>query len=203
MGNPSATPSTPAATSATSATTSEPDLFKHYRLLSQDARALSDRRDRVSTMFLSVITLVLGAQGYLLVSNKDSDLRSTVLIWIATLFGTWICVTWRRAIASFKELLNFRYYALKRWESDAFAQELSYYIAEDVLYHAHDASAAPAVPLAADYVKMRRDRIPFFSDTYSRLPTAAIAALWGVALIRTIFFALALLAVQIPIHLAR
>lgn len=52
-------------------------------------------------------------------SNRDSDLRSTVLIWIATLFGSWICLTWRRAIASLKELLNFRYYALKRWEGDA------------------------------------------------------------------------------------
>ncbi len=193
MLDPSAAPSAPAATA-------EPGFFKQYHLLSQDARALSERRDRVSSMFLSVITLILGAQGYLLVSNKDSDLRSAVLIWVATLFGTWICLTWRRAIASFKELLNFRYYALKRWESDAFTRELSYYIAEDVLYHAHDAEAPPAIPLAADYVKMRRDRIPFFSDTYGRLPTAAIVALWGVALLRTLFYTLALLAVQLPIH---
>lgn len=203
MSNPSATPSTPAATAVTTVT-DEPGFFKQYQLVSQDARALREQRDRVSTMFLSVITLILGAQGYLLVSNKDGDPRSMVLIWVIALFGGWLCLIWRRAIRSFKELLNFRYYALKRWESDAFAQELSYFVAEEVLYHAHDANAVSAIPLGADYVAMRdrdRDRIPFFSDTYSLLPRAAIVALWGIALIRTGFFVLALLAVQIPIHL--
>lgn len=195
MLEPSATPSVPA-----TSTTSEPGFFRQYRLVSQAARALSEQRDRVSSMFLSIVTLTLGAQGYLLVSNKDSDPRSTFLIWIAALFGTWICLTWQRAIRSFKELLNFHYYALKRWERDAFAEELSYYVAEDALYP-HDAESASAIPLGADYIKMRRGRIPFFSDTYSRLPKAALIALWGIALIRAILFVLATLAVQIPIHI--
>jgi hypothetical protein len=156
-------------------------------LFAEDARALSDRRDRVSSIFLSILSLMLGAQGYLLVTNRDSDIRSTALIWIIALFGSWLCQTWRRAILSFKELLNFRYYALKHWEGELFPDDERYYVAEEVLYHVHEAGATPASGLAAEYVKERRKLIPFFSDTYSRLPIAALLALWGIALIRSFF----------------
>jgi hypothetical protein len=162
-----------------------PPSFQHYQLLIDDARALAERRDRVSNIFLSVITLTLGAQGYLLVTNKDDDVRSTMLIWLAALFGTWLCVTWRQAILSFKELLNFRYFILKRWERDVFPEDERYYIAEDVLYRVHDKGQVEIPPLAAEYVRHRK--IPYFSDTYRRLPTAAMLALWGIALVRAAF----------------
>src|SRR5262249_54217138 len=76
----------------------QPPSIPQYQLLVEDARALGDRRDRVSSSFLSIITLILGAQGYLLITGKESDIRTTLLIWILAIFGVWLCLTWRQAI---------------------------------------------------------------------------------------------------------
>ena len=168
-----------------------PPTFRHYRLLVEDARALSDRRDRVTTIFLSVITLTLGAQGYLLATTKDGEVRATILVWAIAFFGTWLCLTWRRALLTFKELLNFRYFTLKQWEGLEFPDDEQYYVAEDVLYHVHEKTEMPLPPLADEYVRQRGKKlIPYFSDTYRRLPAAALWALWGIAIIRGVFFAL-------------
>lgn len=185
--------------SATGSTRVDSKAFKHYKLLVDDARALAERRDRVTSIFLSVVTLTLGAQGYLLVTYKDLDIRSTVIICVAALFGTWVCLTWRQTIRSFKELLNFRYFMLKQWERESFPEDERYYIAEDVLYHVREKGTIEIPQLAAEYVKHRK--IPFFSDTYRRLPTAAILAFWGIVLIRAAFIVVSILTSNTGIHL--
>ncbi|HEY7983496.1 MAG TPA: hypothetical protein VID73_04970 [Ktedonobacterales bacterium] len=174
-------------------------LLEHYHLLVDDARELAERRDRVSSLFLSLITLILGAQGYLMVQGRN-DGTTFVLIWLAAIFGAWLCLIWRRAILSFKELLNFRYFILKRWEQQGFTEDLRYYVAEDVLYHPHEPGVA-IPPLAAEYV--RRRKVPFFSDTYSRLPLAGVLALAGIALVRTVTFAGPLVVSALGLHLGQ
>ena len=56
-------------------------------------------------------------------------------------------------------------------------------------------------PLAAEYVRQRK--IPYFSDTYGRLPVAAILALMGIAIVRTAFLVVLLLPSAAGFHLAR
>ncbi|HEV2237631.1 MAG TPA: hypothetical protein VGR57_13300 [Ktedonobacterales bacterium] len=174
-------------------------LLEHYHLLVDDARELAERRDRVSSLFLSLITLILGAQGYLMAQGRN-DGTTFVLIWLAAVFGAWLCQIWRRAILSFKELLNFRYFIIKRWEQQGFAEDLRYYVAEDVLYHPQE-QGVDVPRLAAEYV--RRRKVPLFSDTYSRLPLAGVLALVGIALVRTVTFVGPLVVSALGLHLGQ
>src|SRR5579884_3357051 len=106
-----------------------PPLKKQYQLVIEDARALGQRRDTLTTMFLSVITLILGAQGYLLLQSEDKVPGDTVMIVALMFFGLVLCRQWLQSLKSYDTILNYRYETLKRWEQ-AFPEQQRFYTRE-------------------------------------------------------------------------
>jgi hypothetical protein len=56
---------------------------EHYKLVVEDSRAITEERTRINQWFVSLLTLILGAQGYLLIHFRAaiSQPRSTLLAW--------------------------------------------------------------------------------------------------------------------------
>lgn len=177
-------------------------LISHYELLIEDARALGERRERLNQLFLGVITLAVGAQAYLLVTYKDSDVRSTLLIVIVGLFGLSLTRIWQQQLRVIGFLLKFRYAVLKDWEEVAFPPEQRYYNAEDVLYsgtiqaltgtNAVESTSSDAHALnrvAQKFVAMN-ETIPNSVDIYRALPVISSLIFLTFILIRLCFLAL-------------
>jgi hypothetical protein len=145
-------------------------LGEHYKLLIEDARGLGDRRETLNDLFLGLITLILGAQGYLMITTKDSDLRATIYIIAVGAFGYRLAWVWAKVLESYKALLNFRYHVLKEWER-ALPENQRYYISEDALYDAKLRSDPPTT-LVSSYLAELRNIHPFV-NVYKALPSMA------------------------------
>lgn len=175
------------ATEGTSSSTSDPDQLvlsreDHYKVLIEDARALGDRRETINDLFMGLVTLMLGAQGYLLVNSKDTDLHTTIYIACIGLFGAYLCRIWRSVLEGYRTLLNFRYHVLKQWEQAWFAADQRYYVSEDALYDPKLAKEPPT-PLVASYVD-HLQRIRPFVNIYQLMPRLTFLAFLVVACVR-------------------
>jgi hypothetical protein len=183
-----------------------PSQAKHYQLVIQDARAIGQRREHINDMFLSIVTLSLGAQAYLIVTNRDSDIRSLLLIILIGAFGSALCAIWSNVLKNYAALLKFRYTTLKTWEEEGFPENQRYYVAEDVIYDSRLSARAPRhkhhsssesltaespvlLPLAQAYVQgLKGKHIPDFVDIYVLIPRLAFIAMVGIVVVRIVLF---------------
>jgi hypothetical protein len=157
---------------------------EHYRLLIEDARSLRLSRENINDLFIGLTTLLLGAQGYLLISFQQTDAASTFYIIGIALAGLFVCSIWSRVLAGYKQLLNYRYLVLKFWEDRWFSKEQQFYVSEDALYE-HDPANWPKTPITQEIAKGFKRIYPFV-DLYTVLPRTIRWALILVALIRPI-----------------
>jgi len=155
---------------------------EHYRLLIEDARSLRLSRENINDLFIGLTTLMLGAQGYLLVTFPRGDDTSTFYIIGIGVAGIFLCSIWSRVLNGYKQLLNYRYLVLKYWEDHWFAKEQQFYVSEDALYET-DHTKWPKTPITEE-VSKAFTRIRPFVDVYRVLPRYARLALVSVALIR-------------------
>ncbi len=152
-------------------------IGEHYKLLIEDARALGDRRETINNLFVSLVSLVAGGQGYILIAFPGQGV-GLVVIAIATLFGIRLCSIWRNALKRYDVLLALRYDVLRIWEQEpAFPPMQKFYTLEDALY-----SATPhaSVLLHAVFQGKPFPKMSSFVSLYVELPRVA----------RLIFFAL-------------
>jgi hypothetical protein len=163
-----------------------PARDEHYRLLIEDTRALRVNRENINDLFIGLTTLMLGAQGYLVVTFSRDDSASTFYIVGIAVAGIFICSVWSKVLSGYKQLLNYRYLVLKYWEDHWFAKEQQFYVSEDALYE-KDHDKWPKTPIA-DEVSKSFKRIQPFVDVYTVLPRYARMALILVALIRPALF---------------
>ena len=77
---------------------------EHYRLLIEDARSLRISRENINDRFIGLTTLMLGAQGYLLVTFPRDDNASTFYIIGIAVAGIFLCSIWSRVLNGYKQL---------------------------------------------------------------------------------------------------
>lgn len=146
-------------------------IAEHYKLVVEDARALGDRRETINNLFVSIISLIAGGQGYVLVMFPGTGVGLAVIV-IATLFGLSLCSVWNSALLSYKELLDIRYVTLKSWEEKYnFPSIQQFYTTEAVFYG--DVSSPPTELLKEISKKDSIGKVSSFVSMYVALPLMA------------------------------
>jgi hypothetical protein len=145
--------------------------FSHYQLLIGDARALGDRRETVNNLYVGLITLILGAEGYLFIYIKNSEVSGVVLSAVVGVFGIVLSFVWRQVLSNYKKLLDLRYKVLIEWER-AFPEDKRYYSREDALYYS---------------IPQKARRIAFVK-TYILLPNIMIVGFLAIIAVRFVLF---------------
>lgn len=174
-----------------------PTDSEHYAILIEDARALGDRRETINNLFVGLVTLILGAQGYIITSASDTELKGTVIIVALSIFGFIICQVWRNVLFSYRILLNFRYEVLKTWETH-FPPGQRYYLAEDIIYE-HNPQEDPERPLANRYLKTLKTshgKTYPFVDIYRVIPSIMLSGFVVIGLGQITFYGLPLVVAQ-------
>jgi hypothetical protein len=132
--------------------------FAQYKLLMQDTARLSDRRQTVNNIYLSVNSVLLGGIA-LLVSQEDPDLKSLlvlVIVLVIALAGSIICGDWQRLVRSYKELLNLRFEMLKSIESiESFPYPVQIYHQEDAALYRHEKLGKYVAPFGFSAVEVK------------------------------------------------
>jgi hypothetical protein len=91
-------------------------VFDVYKLLVQDTAHISDRRQTMNNIYLSVNTLLLGALAVLVQQGRlTSFLFLTVEVFVS-IAGFIIALQWRALIKTYKNLLRLRYETLEEIE---------------------------------------------------------------------------------------
>jgi hypothetical protein len=149
---------------------------EHYKVVSEETRAFSERRERANQWYASLITLVLGGQGYLLVTFQAADVASAVYTISLGMLGILLAALWRVALGSYASILDNRYFLLRKWERAWFPPEHRVYLSESALYN--QKIGAEDAPLFADY---RGRKFVSVSNSYLTLP--ALTRLLFIAII--------------------
>jgi hypothetical protein len=160
---------------------------EHCKLVIEDTRAIIQARESMNQWFVSLITLILGAQTFLPITFNSTDITSALYILGVALLGFFITAIWRRGLRTHLLLLNFRYTALKHWEMEWFPPDHRFYAAEDQLYD----GSVDGSSVAKDFHRVvRRNETPV--DVYTVLPVWCRLIMFGIVLIRFIALIVAL-----------
>jgi hypothetical protein len=111
--------------------------FSEYKHLSQDSARISDRRETINNIYLSVNSVLLGAIALLVQQGGLKNLiYSLVGIFIA-IAGFVISRDWKKLVENYRKLLRLRFKALRELEArEDFPGVIKIYQREtDELYH--------------------------------------------------------------------
>ena len=111
------------------------DKFDEYKLFVEDTARFSERRQRVSSTYLAVNSIVLSAVA-LLVKDVELPTRWQALAVVPLLVaGIFVALQWRQLVLNYKKLVGFRVRQLKAMEeSEGMAGSFRMYHAEETLY---------------------------------------------------------------------
>lgn len=95
-------------------------------------------RDNFNALYINLITLVFGAQGYVLLSSNDINfnfgLRAALIAGLSVI-GSLLALTLQRTLNKIDALNKFRYRKLAKWEAQLnLPAEFRYYTEENTLY---------------------------------------------------------------------
>jgi hypothetical protein len=110
------------------------DKFEEYKLLSERAQKLSERRQQTSQIYLTVNTAIFGGIAFLL---KDSGLHNQLLLWgllPICIVGILICVIWLNIIIRLEKVLAWQYNHLRKMESNLPGSERLFSKENEALY---------------------------------------------------------------------
>lgn len=99
----------------------EPSNFDLYRVVIQDTQALKSQRDRVDSIHISLISLALVADGYIIGSIPLDRLQALVGTIIIGLVGLAFTLRSLVAYTSLSEVLKLRYEILRNLEKSMLA----------------------------------------------------------------------------------
>lgn len=94
------------------------DVFDTYKLIVDDTNQLGNRRQTVDTVYESIVTLVLGAEGYVAAIWLFRGLLPILATIAISIVGIIFTVHWRGTVDKLKQVLNLRYQYLREMESD-------------------------------------------------------------------------------------
>lgn len=95
----------------------EHDVFAVYKLVVEDTNQLSSRRQLLDNLYVTIVTLVLGADAYVAANSHLLDWFPVFVTIGISLVGVVFTNHWRRVLQDLKEVLNFRYAWLKELEA--------------------------------------------------------------------------------------
>lgn len=95
------------------------DVFDAYKLIVDDTNQLGNRRQTVDTVYESIVTLVLGADGYVAATGQFRGWLPIVATTAIGLVGIIFTAHWRGTVDKLKQVLNLRYQYLRDMESDS------------------------------------------------------------------------------------
>jgi hypothetical protein len=109
--------------------------FSEYKQLAQDSARISDRRETINNIYLSVNSVLLGAIALLVQQGGLKDVVfSAVAVFIA-IAGLAITRDWKKLVHNYRELLRLRFEALKELEQrEDFPGVVKIYQRETKLY---------------------------------------------------------------------
>ncbi|MBA3826454.1 MAG: hypothetical protein H0X24_21450 [Ktedonobacterales bacterium] len=121
------------------------DPFREYQLIVEEARAQREARDNFNALYINLITLVFGAQGYVLLSSNDINtnfiLRAGIIAGLS-LLGFYLAVALKRNLNKINDLNRFRYRKLEEWEAKLpLPPEFRYYTSENAYFSSEQNSA--------------------------------------------------------------
>jgi hypothetical protein len=132
------------------------DPFAEYKFLIQDTARLSDRRQTVNNIYLSVNSVLLGALALLVPQGGLRSLIVLVIVLLVAIAGAIICRDWQRLVHNYKELLKVRFEMLKAIESlENFPYPVKIYHQEDVALYTHAAHSKHIMPFGFSAVELK------------------------------------------------
>ncbi len=109
--------------------------FTEYKHLAQDSARISDRRETVNNIYLSVNSVLLGAVALLVQQGQLKNVLFSVVALFISGAGLAIARDWRKLVAHYRELLKMRFEALRELEAlDDFPGAIKIYHRETALY---------------------------------------------------------------------
>ena len=155
--------------------------FEEYKLFIDDTARLSDRRQLISNIYLTVNSLLLAAIGIIV---KDLGIKGSWLLLLPLpliISGIAVCIFWRQLILRYKKLIKIRMEALYDMEDAAEMEGSSMIYHEESRIYERDAQG-----------QVRERKVKAFSDLELRLPVLFIVlyTLFGIGLIAALIYPL-------------
>lgn len=87
---------------------------------------LSQRRQGVTTSFLSVNSAIIGALAFIIKDGKVTTLAQQTSVFVLLIAGLISCDLWRRLVTQYSQLLNWWYKEFRTAEQHLFEKEFAY-----------------------------------------------------------------------------
>lgn len=94
------------------------DIFDTYQVIIEDTNALSNRRQTIDTVYESIVTLILAADGYVAAQAPYASWFPIVAAIGTSIVGIAFTRHWRSVVDRLKAVLRVRYDYLKQLEND-------------------------------------------------------------------------------------
>jgi len=156
------------------------DKFEEYKLFIEDTARFSERRQKVSSTYVAVNSIILSAIAFLVQDSPFTGRWQLLVILPLLIAGTTICLSWRQLILNYKKLVDLRIDRLRAME------ELPEMEGSSKMYHAEDR----LYPRSSRGERKRRKSLNF-SDLERQLPWVFLA-LYGIFLIGVVVIILRL-----------
>lgn len=124
----------------------EHEVFAVYKLVIEDTNQLSNRRQMLDNLYVTIVTLVLGADAYIAANSRLADWFPVLVTIGISLVGVIFTNHWRRVLQDLKEVLKFRYEWLKEMEAQPDLVQIGacVYTSEDIRIYKPRESAKSA-----------------------------------------------------------
>jgi hypothetical protein len=94
------------------------NIFETYKLIVEDTNQLGSRRQTIDTVYEGIVTLVLGADGYVAATAEFHGWLPLVVTAVIGIIGIIFTVHWRGVVDKLKEVLSLRYEYLRELEKN-------------------------------------------------------------------------------------
>ena len=123
------------------------DIFDTYQVIIEDTNALSNRRQTIDTVYESIVTLILAADGYVAAQAPYTSWFPVVAAIGASIVGIAFTRHWRSVVDRLKAVLRVRYDYLKQLENDDALKHIGaqiYQVEDTEIYKKRDATSKKA-----------------------------------------------------------
>jgi len=158
---------------------SEFNRFEEYKLFVEDTARLSDRRQTISNIYVTVNSILLAAIGLIIKDLGANGCWLLILPFPLVIAGIAVCIWWHQLILKYKRLIGLRMDTLRIAEDDPeMKSAIKMCHKEDKIYE-RDSKG-----------KVLEEKILAFADLESRLPSLFIIlyGLFGLGLIIALIY---------------
>jgi hypothetical protein len=92
--------------------------FDLYKTLLEEANHLAERKDRLDSLYVSLLTVILGGDGYVALISQFSNWIFVIVTFGILGVGLAIANRWQEGIKDINATLNFRYLWIRELEAD-------------------------------------------------------------------------------------